>query len=794
MVKLYYRLNKWGLMHAFKTQYDQILHLMGGYGITSSNSMLSKDLVLDLSNELDKAPNTIRASFTKLKKASLIEKVKNEDEISYQFTNLGFDKFKELDTLINNYEESEETDTTISFSKWLKIYYPDIITTFHDLVDSGISYIEISFDDIGYYNREWEELLIKTPDVIIPLIKDGVYKYLEPHFIDDHKEMLDKLEIHIINIPDYYITQVENIDTSYIGQFVAIEGRITEQSKIEAKVKEAVFKCLRCEDELTIYQPFTGKFIEPVYCQNETCEKKGPFSLLEDRTKWINGQTVVLSSMKQSNRIKTIRCFLEGDICKSADQRDGKKAIVTGTLINIQKLDKTRSKTVSFEFGIKVNNIYLVQDSLTSFPTDDECDVFDEWVESKKQNGLSIIHDKIISSVAPSVFGMWFEKDVTSLPLFSDWTWELTNQDMERSSLHVLLLGDSGTAKSKIMKDILNISPRGLNEYTYKSAIQSTAVGLTSIVDKSDIDGKWTLRAGFLASADKGVVGIDEIDKMNQNDLGTIAPVLEDQRQDVAKAASGLFYSRCAVIMTANPDGGKINTYEPLIDQFSTAIFFRQRIDIILGVPDSPEPEWDYNVGNRILENHQRTLELCNKVNKKLIDVHSDERDINIDMLRKYIMYARSKPVPIMSNEAMSELNKMYVSKRKDASNGVAPRMLSSLIRVSIAIARRELARSVEIHHAHEAIKLIDQGLRSITNSDGFGNVDYSVLEYGQSHSQRDKIKIVKDIIKQSGEHDEIIKQAEILGIDGDSVDSIINKLRRSGQIMMHTNGSFNIV
>ena len=50
--------------------------------------------------------------------------------------------------------------------------------------------------------------------------------------------------------------------------------------------------------------------------------------------------------------------------------------------------------------------------------------------------------------------------------------------------------------------------------------------------------------------------------------------------------------------------------------------------------------------------------------------------------------------------------------------------------------------------------------------------------------SQIDKIKLVKDIIKQSSEYNEIIKQAEIIGIDTNTVDSILNKLRRSGQVM----------
>ena len=58
------------------------------------------------------------------------------------------------------------------------------------------------------------------------------------------------------------------------------------------------------------------------------------------------------------------------------------------------------------------------------------------------------------------------------------------------------------------------------------------------------------------------------------------------------------------------------------------------------------------------------------------------------------------------------------------------------------------------------------------------------MLEYGESHGQRDKIQLIKDIIKKTDDYSEIISQAEILGIDSESVESIIKKLKQSGQII----------
>ncbi len=75
----------------------------------------------------------------------------------------------------------------------------------------------------------------------------------------------------------------------------------------------------------------------------------------------------------------------------------------------------------------------------------------------------------------------------------------------------MLLCGDPGTAKSQFLKYTEKIAPRAV----FTTGQGASAVGLTAYVQRSPVTKEWTLEAGALVLADKGVCLIDEFDKMN---------------------------------------------------------------------------------------------------------------------------------------------------------------------------------------------------------------------------------------------------------------------------------------
>lgn len=80
-----------------------------------------------------------------------------------------------------------------------------------------------------------------------------------------------------------------------------------------------------------------------------------------------------------------------------------------------------------------------------------------------------------------------------------------------RGDINILICGDPGTAKSQFLKYAEKISSRAV----FTTGQGASAVGLTAYVQRSPITREWTLEAGALVLADKGVCLIDEFDKVN---------------------------------------------------------------------------------------------------------------------------------------------------------------------------------------------------------------------------------------------------------------------------------------
>ena len=117
------------------------------------------------------------------------------------------------------------------------------------------------------------------------------------------------------------------------------------------------------------------------------------------------------------------------------------------------------------------------------------------------------LYDNIVKSISPSLFGLEEIKGAIALQLFGGCHKEMDDGTVMRGDMHILLIGDPGVAKSQLLRYMSRLAPRGI----YASGKSASAAGLTAAAVRDDFgDGRWTLEAGALVLADKGLACIDE--------------------------------------------------------------------------------------------------------------------------------------------------------------------------------------------------------------------------------------------------------------------------------------------
>jgi len=634
------------------------------------------------------------------------------------------------------------------------------------IVEGKLS-VEISFNDILSFSTELADYIAKNPENALETMSKIFVSILEQE-APEFAEKIPYIIPRFVDIPLSLIIKVRDIRSIHVGKLVAIEGIVVRATPPMQRIYKAVFKH-DCGNEVTVI--VTSESIEkPSICQY--CQKIGGNWKLEvEKSLYRDFQRLVIQERPEEIPAGRMPRSIEVDVYDDLVDvvRPGDRVVIIG--IPQLRVSSTKKSRSIFSIYILVNNVIVSQRLL------EEIEITKEDEEKILVLARdSMVRRKIIASIAPSIYGLWDIKEAIALMLFGGTPKQLRDGTRIRGDIHILIIGDPGTAKSQLLQYVARIAPRAI----YTTGRGATAAGLTAAVVRDKQSGEFYLEAGALVLADGGVACIDEIDKMREEDRVAIHEAMEQQTVSIAKAGIvARLNARTSVLAAGNPRYGRYLPNRSIAENVNLPPTILSRFDLIFVIKDMPNVDKDLRLAKHITATHKQFEEV-----KPIID---------IDLLRKYIAYARKNIKPVLTDEAKRLIEEFFVEMRKKSLSApespiaITARQLEALIRLAEAHAKMALKNEVTEEDAAEAIRLMKSMLESVGIDVERGEVDIDVIMTGQPKSQRERMIIIEELIRELASRDgcaklrDIIAKAKERKIDEKFVEEAITKLRREG-------------
>lgn len=632
--------------------------------------------------------------------------------------------------------------------------------------------IEIDFGDLQKYDIDLSEQLEENPDSEI----EELQAVLRDHPLF---EPMPDACIMLKGIPRD--TPLHKIGEGQISRVVSTRGTITQSGDVYVKLVIGAFECQKCGNITMIIQPDDDTFITPHTCENEQCGRQGPFKLLLEQSKKVNEKKIKIQeqydTLKPGQQPRQIKIVIRGDDLVGMTPPAGAEVSITG-IVRVSK----KQKSSVFETHIEALHVESIEPDINLFISESEKENLAKLAKDVK------ILDKLVKSTAPTVKGHYKIKLGMLTIMVSGPNYTVHDRTL-RGHAHMAIVGDPGTAKTILSETPRQLMPRS----QYAAGLGASGPGLTAAVVKDELSGNgYTVQAGAFILADKGLLVIDELDKMRPEDVQALNTGLESSKVVINKAGiNQTFNARCPVIAIANPRDIRFDDYEEIGPQINIPADTLSRFDLIFIIKDTPNPEKD-----RIIADH--IGDMWQQVSNPNNDSPNIEPELDIETMRKYLMYARTFE-PAISDEVKTAINLSYLNKRKNNNGTITAnaRTLEGLYRLTKSMAKLRLSDVCTMDDFKAAVTVQTQALDTFKDpKTGLVDIDSS---YGMSQSQRDRAKAIRGIIRELQQsngnmagYSEIIAVAKAQGIK--EPETLIKRMKASGSIHEVKIGLYRVV
>lgn len=587
----------------------------------------------------------------------------------------------------------------------------EYIRLINEMVAANKCSLEIDYKQFIFTHPNIAIWLADAPQSVLEVMEEvalNVVLNLHPNYRNIH----DKIYVRITNLPVY--DQIRNIRQVHLNTMIRIGGVVTRRSGVFPQLQQVKYDCNKCG---TVLGPFfQNSYSEVKVGSCPECQSKGPFTVNIEQTIYRNYQKLSLQespSIVPAGRLPRYKeVILLNDLIDCA--RPGEEIEVTGTYTNNFDMSlNTKNGFPVFATVVEANYVTKKQDLFSAYKLTDE-----DKAEIEKLSKDPRIGERIIKSIAPSIYGHEDIKTGIALAMFGGQEKNVKGKHRLRGDINVLLLGDPGTAKSQFLKYVEKTAQRAV----YTTGKGASAVGLTAAVHKDPVTQEWTLEGGALVLADRGVCLIDEFDKMNDQDRVSIHEAMEQQSISISKA--GIVTSlqaRCSVIAAANPIGGRYDSSKTFSQNVELTDPILSRFDVLCVVKDVVDPVRDEMLATFVVDSHFKSQPKGSNIEETPAGLSQDESSnlnhssdpevLSQDTLRKYVTYAKLNVFPKLHDVDLEKLTHVYADLRRESSHGqgvpIAVRHIESMIRMSEAHARMHLRNYVAEEDVDMAIRVL---------------------------------------------------------------------------------------
>ncbi|BFI73366.1 minichromosome maintenance protein MCM [Nanoarchaeota archaeon] len=609
-----------------------------------------------------------------------------------------------------------------------------------------------------YLNTEAIDLLLNNPE--------SFFDQISLYFTE---RLNRKVKVRIKNLPeDFRYLRIRDIRSEHKDKMVQVEGIIKISSEVRPYIVKTKYMHEECGGEFWVENK-NFSIEKPKKCP--VCgSTKGKFIETDHET--IDIQRLLIEEpadqIEKGEQPAQITIILKEDLCEPKMERK----TLPGIRVKIYGVVKElKSNNIKALLDLYIDAIYIE-------PIDK--DIEDIYISPEDENKIielsksGDILSLIAQSIAPGLYGKQYEiiKKAIALQLVSGG--KRRRGVDERKNIHILLVGDPGVGKSKLLRYVSDISPKS----KYVVGVTSSSVGLTASVRKDEIlKGGWVLEAGALVLTSGGIVCIDELDKLDKEELLSLHEAMEQQTITIDKAnIHATLRTETSILAAANPKFGRWDKMKSIVDQIDLPPTIINRFDLIFVLIDEPNPQQDEAIVDEILKSIQA----------------EEKPPLDKELLRKYIIYAK-RIEPKWTSSALDIVKNFYIQLRSRTGEETIPitaRQLMSIIRLAEASAKIRLSPIVTEDDVNLAKELLLYSLREVGINPETNKLDIDIIMTGISTTQRQKLSKILDIIKDLQKDfpdgvplNEIINEGKKYNFEEEKIKEVIDKLLRDGYI-----------